>query len=138
MPADISDELSATTLKWLGLAALQMLIAAVLYFATDAGSLWYFAEPVCVVIAAIHVLRTGSHHVALAMLIYLVLALAVGLTQVFLAMAAAHFSLGALLDQLNPLHRAKEIAELVLLEGAWKAVLATRALREARAQAATA
>lgn len=138
MPANISDELSATTLKWLGLAALQTLIAAVLYFATDAGSLWYFAEPACVVIAAIHVLRTGSHRMALAMLAYLVLALAIGLVQIFLALAAAHFSLAAVLDQLNPLHQVKEIAELVLLEGAWKAVAATRELREVRGQEAAA
>jgi hypothetical protein len=138
MPAQISDELSATTLKWLGLAALQTLIAAVLYFATDAGSPWYFAEPALVVIGAIHVLRTGSQRVALLMLAYLVLALAVGLSQAFLAMAAAHFSLPTILDQLNPLHRVKEIAELVLLEGAWKAVAATRALRQVRDAAAAA
>jgi len=138
MPAHIADELSTTTLKWVGLAALQLLIAALQWLSGDAGAAWQFLEPLLVVIAAIYVLRTGSYRVAVAMLAYLVIAVIVGLGAACHEMAAAQFSAASIFEALRPMHRIKEIAELFLLEGAWKAMRATRELRQVRAQAATA
>jgi hypothetical protein len=138
MPAHIADELSTTTLKWVGLAALQMLVATLLWLGGDAGAAWRFLEPLLVVIAAIYVLRTGSYRVAVAMLAYLVIAVIVGLGAAYHEMAAAQFSTAAIFEALRPIHRIKEIAELVLLEGAWKAMRATRELRRVRAEEAVA
>lgn len=53
-------------------------------------------------------------------------------------MAAAHFSADAVFEPLRLIHRIKEIAELLLLEGAWKALRATREVRRVRAETATA
>ena len=89
-------------------------------------------------IAAIYVLRTGSYRVAVAMFAYLVIAVIVGLGAAYHEMAEAHFSAASIFEALRPIHRVKEIAELVLLEGAWKAMRATRELRRVRAQVATA
>jgi hypothetical protein len=45
MPPHISQELSATTLKWFALAAVQLTICAIFDGASSDGTAWYFAEP---------------------------------------------------------------------------------------------
>jgi hypothetical protein len=115
-----------------------VLVAAVLWLSGDGGAAWRSLKPLLVVIAAIYVLRTGSYRVAAAMFAYLVIAVTVGLGAAYHEMPAAHFSTASVFEALRPISGIKGIAELLLLEGAWKAMRATRELRHIRAQAATA
>lgn len=138
MPVHISEELSAAMARWFALAAVQLLICAIFYGGSDDGSAWVFAEPPLIVLGAAMLRQTGAYWLALAMLAYLVLALALGLAAAAFLILAGNGRPEAVAAALDPRLSLRLVAELLVLPGAWRALGAARALRRLRLRIAAA
>ena len=109
---------------WVALALSQIIIYAFLSAEGDVSAWWFF-EPALVISTAWIVHKTQSHFLAIVMLVYVVLLLAISLLNIVYKVIEDGVTISSIFEAFHPLHRLKELFEFFALGAGLGNVAAT-------------